>query len=440
MTDLQRLLPPSISQDAGIQAAARAAGAQESLVRGLIPRAYIWSRLEELPDEVLEHLGWGLHIDGWEYAITRQSRLWLIRHFYEWHVHKGTEHGLALYWRTLLGRRLLKADPPGKSYLGGSLSDEERRVFEAAHPEIRAYPFRTRAAGPGLVMGDCLGDPARDWPATPVHSDALLRCGQRLELVDPDTGSAAPLGPMLYQRGQAERLARGVVEVRLPGRGAPGQFLGRPLARPLVDHGAAGRLFTLRLERAHASEVERRISLAARPGLRPMSVYYSWVQEPTTAPGGVFLAGRWPDRYPDTGGRAFLGAAWPAPTDAGMRLYKRFRLFDPQRVHLAARESSLFLGAFRLGPLPPHTAEVALDMIEPRLPGALYCRGYLGTGHHFVVSDAEARVAQACQVGRLAARRSDKILLSITNRRPVRASAGVLAGAVTAGDYRLEVI
>jgi len=80
MTDLLRLLPPSISPDRGIQAAARAAGEQEAAVRELIPRVYLWSRLEELPPEVLEHLGWALHLDGWEYALTRRAKLWLIRH------------------------------------------------------------------------------------------------------------------------------------------------------------------------------------------------------------------------------------------------------------------------------------------------------------------------------------------------------------------------
>ncbi len=438
MTDLQRLLPPSISPDAGIQAAARAAGQQEAAVRGLIPRVYLWSRLEELPPEVLEHLGWALHLDGWEYAATRRAKLWLIRHQYLWHAHKGTAYGLALYWRVLLGRRLLKAAPPGKSYLGSSLTPQERAAFEAPHPELRLYPFRHQGSKQSLFLGDTLGDPEQGWAVFPARTDALLRIGTRVELYDPLLEAGRPLHELLYRREQARRLARGEVEVRKPGRAA-GQFLARPLAWPTVDHGAAARLFRLQMVRPWRDELERRIPLAVQPSLRPVRVYYRVVARPGRAGRLTFLANRWPEPWPERGGRAWLGAAWPAAGDAGLRLYRCFKLYDPQRVSPSPRRASLFLGAFRLGSLPPHTAEVALDLAGRRPPRGLHLPGHAGGGCLYV-SAAAARVAQARQVGRLAARVSDRILLSIHNRRPVRASAGLKVGRVVAGEYRLEVI
>jgi hypothetical protein len=438
MTDLQRLLPPSISEDPSMQAAAQAAGDQEAIVRALIQNAYIWSRLDDQPEPILDHLGWSLHIDGWEYAVTRELKLWLVRNFYEWHIYKGTEYGLALYWSTLLNRDLLKAEPAHKSYLGSSLTAAERAAFEAPHPEIRAYPFRSYGQKQSLFLGDCLGDPAEDYAVFPAMTDALLRCGERLELYDPELGEATPLHDLLYEREQVEKLAAEVIEVRKPGQ-AMGQFAGAPLAKPLVDHGAQARLFTLKMERAYSDEIERRIPLSIQPSLEPMSVYYSWTQDDGQAGRGTFLANRWPDQYPDTGGCAYLGASYPYPSDANMRLYKRFKLFDPDRVKLIRRDPSTFLGGFRLGPLPPHTAEVAVDMAGKLPFGAASLPGYANAGH-FTKSDAATRIAQVRQVGKLAARRSDKILLSITNRRQIRASASVLAGSAVAGDYRLEVI
>ena len=435
---LIKLLPPSITGDAKIPAAAVAGGRELDRNQSLSELIYLWSRLDELPEDQLDHLAWHLHVDGYSYAVTHEKKLHLVRKFYDFHRYKGTEYGLALYWRTLLGRELLKAEPAHKSYLGVSLTPEERQAFEAPHPEIRAYPFRTAGSKQSFFSGDCLGDPVKNFPLFPAMTDAIVRCGHRLELFDPKLDSATSLHDLLYEREQVEKLAHEVVEVRKPGRAA-GQFAGQPLVKPLLDHKAKKRLFTLKMQRAYNDEIERRIPLAIQPSLQPMNVYYTWSQDAGQAGLRMFPANRWPDEYPDTGGRAFPGSCYAHSGDAAMRLYKRFKLFDPDRVELSRRDTTTFLGAFRLGPLPPHTAEVAVDMAGQLPNGAISLPGFAGAGH-FVISDCAARIAQVRQVGKLAVRRSDKILLSITNRRQVRASAGVLAGSVTAGEYRMEVI
>lgn len=435
MNDLLRLLPPSIGNDPTMQAAGQAAGSQEATVRAQIINAYIWSRLDDLPEGILDHLGWSLHIDGWEYATTRELKIWLVRNFYEWHVYKGTEYGLALYWRVLLGRELLKATPPQKNYLGASLTAQERAAFEAPHPEIRVYPFAHAGRKQSLFCGDCLGDPAASYPVFPFMTDALLRAGSRVELLDPLTGQTTQLHDLLYEREYVERLARDEVEVRLPGR-AVGQFPGRPLDGCLVDHGAAARLYTLRLAGRHRTELERRTPLSIQPGLEPRTVYYSIERQPGRS-AGVFPANRYPDQFADTGGAAVLGRAFPIKSDAARRIYRRFKLFDPARVSLSARRAGLFTGAFRLGGMPAHTAEVAVDLAGRRPARVAHVCGHLG-GHPYT-SDAAARIARMRQVGRLAKRLSDKVELAVTNRKMITASAGLLAGTVKAGDYRLEV-
>lgn len=437
MTDLQRLLPPSIADDPIMAAAAEAAGSQEQAVRAEIINAYLWSRLDDLPEPVIDHLAWSLHIDGYEYAATLRQKRWLVANFHDLHRYKGTVHGHRLYWRVLLGRRLLAASPPHKSYLGASLTPAERAAFEAPHPEIRIYPFRHAGSKQSKFIGDCLGDPARGWAVFPAQTDALLRIGDRVDLYDPLADTSTPLHTLSRERVETGQVASQVVQVRLPGKAA-GVFAGRPLAdRPLVDHQAGKRLYTIELKRPYRSEIERRTPMALTPGLRPMTAYYTFGRQPGKAR-GAYLANRWPDQYPDTGGRAFSGAMFTVKSTAGDRLYKRIKLFDPARVVLHPRQATTFLGAFRLGALPPHHAETAVDASSTRPPRGLHLGGaHVGT-HVPYRSDAPARVAQICHVGRLAKRRSDKILVAITNRRPVTAGPGALAGNTRAGDYQLE--
>ena len=244
---------------------------------------------------------------------------------------------------------------------------------------------------------------------------------------------------MLYESENITRMATDTVEVRLPGK-LSGMFTGRCLSGYLVDHGAKERLYTLQLKSAYTTETERRSPMSVTPGLSPMTVYYQEAAEKGLAK-GAFLHNRWPDSYPDKGGRAYLGAAYPATSSAGQRLYRYLKLFDPARVKAGQRKANAFLGGFRLGGMPAHTAEVAVDCTGFR-PGRGMHLGpacYIGAEFPYA-SDAPARITQVRTVGKMAKRKSDRVLLSITNHKPVTASPSVLAGTVTAGKYRLEVL
>lgn len=285
-------------------------------------------------------------------------------------------------------------------------------------------------------MGDCLGDPAEEYAVFPYQTDALLRIGDRVELHDPVLGTDTHLHSLARERAETTKLASEVVQVRRPGKAA-GLFCGGFLVGCLVDHEAAKRLYTIELKRPFQDEIERRSPMALTPGLKPMTAYYSMGAEAGAAR-GAFLANRWPDEYPDTGGKAFSGAMFTVGSTAGDRLYKKFKLFDPDRVVLHPRRATTFLGAFRLGAVPPHHAEVAVDASGRRPPRGMHLGGGFVSSHFPYKSDAPTRVAQICHVGRLAKRRSDKISVAITNRRPVTAQVGILAGSIKAGAYQLE--
>ena len=187
-----------------------------------------------------------------------------------------------------------------------------------------------------------------------------------MELYDPLSKESTDLHSMLYESENITRMATDTVEVRLPGK-ASGIFPGRCLSGYLVDHGAKERLYTMQLKSAYTTEAQRRSPMSITPSLTPMTVYYREAAENGIAK-GAFLHNRWPDQYAGKGGRAHLGAAYPAKSHAAQRLYRYLKLFDPERVKPGQRKSNAFLGAFRLGGMPPHTAEVAVDCtgVRPR--------------------------------------------------------------------------
>lgn len=436
MTELYDLLPPSISGDEAMAAAAEAAGSEDERIAGLIDNVLLWARLDAQPEEILDHIGWGLHIDGWEYATTRELKIWLIRNFYDWHAYKGTVYGLAMYWRVLLGRELLAASPPHKFFWGVSITDEQRAAFQAPHPEIRVYPFKHGGTRAGWIWGQSFMG-ADHW----LQTDAILRIGAAVEQYDPLTGQSMPLHSLQYDTTHAEKLARAETEVRLPGRAA-GIFPGAStFAGFWVDHGAAARLYTLDLAQPYTDQTTLRRPMVTTPGLGPLTIKYT----PGAVPGravGTFPANRWPDEFQDVGGKCFWGAGqfW-VDHEAGDRIYKSVKLFDPARVSFAEKEAAFFWGACRFGGIPAHTAEVAVDMAGRAPKRAAYWGPSMFWGTSaLATSDAALRIAQVRGVGKMAKRLSDKIELSITNRKQVRASSGVLAGTVKAGEYRLEVL
>lgn len=430
-TPLLDLLPSSIKGDPALAAAATACQPELSVVVAETPQALVYHNLEGLPDAILDLVAWGWHVDGYDLLTTRAERLHVVRNFFDYHRFKGTRYGFQLYFSTFLKRDLLAASPPHKSFLGTSLTSEERAAFEAPHPEVRVYPFRHAGLKGASYPGDFLG---AFWPG---RSDALLRIGDRVCLFDPLTGQETALDSLETTRDTVQAMTMMKTPVRLPGQAGRGLCCGRFLAGFTMNLGASARFYELDLSVGYSDEIERRRPLSARPGLAPLGLGTDTASTPGTAsPFALFPGNRWTDVYPERGGRV-LGRVFPSSSGAGDRIYRRTKLFDPSRVVFPRSASGTFAGAFKLGQLPPHTAEIAVDMARPAPAMAMFCGGF--PGRHASSLGAGDWVELMCRVGRMAARFSDKVLVSITNRKPVRASSGIHAGDVRAGEYRLEV-
>lgn len=425
------LVPAPVSQDPVFMAAAEAADGELRTATGNVPRTLIYPALDALPDAALDLVAWGFHIEGYDLLTTRTERLHVVRNFFDYHRFKGTRRGFELYFSTFLKRDLLAASPPHKSFLGASLTADERAAFEAPHPEVRVYPFRHAGQKGASYPGDFLG---AFWPG---RSDALLRIGDRVCLFDPLSGQETALDSLETTRDTVQSMAVVKTPVRLPGQAGRGLCCGRFLTGFTVNLGASSRIYELDLSVGYNDEVERRRPFSIRPSLEPIRLGSLAVATPGTACAfALFPGNRWTDVYPQRGGRV-LARVFAASSGAGDRIYRSTRLFDPSRVVFPRSSSGTFAGAFRLGQLPPHTAEIAVDMVRPAPARAMFCGGFPGV--HASALGAGEWVALMLRVGRMAARFSDKVLVSITNRKPVRASSGIHAGDVRAGEYRLEV-
>ncbi|MCF7936830.1 MAG: phage tail protein, partial [Synergistales bacterium] len=83
------LLPDSISADPTIAAAAQAIDSEIQMVHAELEKPLLYARLEELPEPVIDHLAWQLHVDFWEPDLNIELKRNLVRESIAWHKYKG---------------------------------------------------------------------------------------------------------------------------------------------------------------------------------------------------------------------------------------------------------------------------------------------------------------------------------------------------------------
>ena len=88
---LKKLLPISIAGDEKFQAIADACDAELEKVYENAEIPAILSRIDQLPEPVLDLLAWQFHIEGWELASSIDEKRALIKSAIELHRYKGTK-------------------------------------------------------------------------------------------------------------------------------------------------------------------------------------------------------------------------------------------------------------------------------------------------------------------------------------------------------------
>lgn len=70
--------------------------------------AYIYGRIDELNEEILDELAWQFHVDYYENSLSIEKKRELIKNSMRWHRIKGTPEAVEKVSNTVFGRTKLK--------------------------------------------------------------------------------------------------------------------------------------------------------------------------------------------------------------------------------------------------------------------------------------------------------------------------------------------
>lgn len=87
---LKEILPPSIAGDGEVDNSAEALDGELLEVEGCIREALIVSRIDELPEELVDLLAWQWHVDFYPPDLSLTAKRNLVRSSIPWHRKKGT--------------------------------------------------------------------------------------------------------------------------------------------------------------------------------------------------------------------------------------------------------------------------------------------------------------------------------------------------------------
>ena len=96
LISLSDIIPQSISGDKNIQSIVSAADPQLQEVSQSIREAFIVSRINELPENVVDLLAWQWHVDSYEPDLPIATKRRLVLDSIRWHKKKGTRAILSL--------------------------------------------------------------------------------------------------------------------------------------------------------------------------------------------------------------------------------------------------------------------------------------------------------------------------------------------------------
>jgi len=84
------LIPPNLKSDPQVQAAAAALDAELKAVTEAVKNIILYSRIDELPGEIIDHLAWHFHVDYYDPGLPLEVKRILVKNALTWHRSKGT--------------------------------------------------------------------------------------------------------------------------------------------------------------------------------------------------------------------------------------------------------------------------------------------------------------------------------------------------------------
>jgi len=300
--------------------------------------------IDSVDASALNWLAWQFHIEGWELAQTEQEKRNLIRRAIQLHKFKGTLFGIKTACQ-LAGSKLIRARTPDiRTYLSLSLTDEDRAKFYELFPELRLTKFSFPGKRYQPYQKDFLSVKLH-----PYDQLAINRYGHRAYLVK--KGIFQTLKTYTIQYAQKEKKAEEKVEVRKEGK-AYGSFASSTRIKCLADQNAKERLYTLSLPVIYTDYEPITRTETITPSTEPISSKYEILHEQGKANSKtafvLYVKGHTTD------------------LDGEKRIWKRFRLFDPEVIP-QRRNAYTFLDEKPIR-IPPYNAELLIDVKDKLYP------------------------------------------------------------------------
>lgn len=355
----------------------------------------------------LPWLAYRFAIEIWDEEWSEEKKRAVVARAVRLHRIKGTLAGVKEYVDAAGGEVVRVRLPPGKSFLGESLTRDQRESYLARLQQLRLNLHRERArTGYRAFYGDTWGKFFRDSDGHKTCFPAIMNAHRRI-------------GPraVLWDRGiQVRELSRNRTQIldaeveRIFMRGVQpgGVFAGGFPGTFFVKSDAKRRIVDINV--ARLSESERKLHYySVTPGGRPTAAVPQRVYERGTAPDGVFCG-------------TIAAGNFFVPSGALHRVYDAIYIADPARIE-GARGSISFMGDDRLG-MSSYTAEIAVGAPSHRPKDAVggHVAGYWYTAPKTAL-ERNLRAVTSAKAAR------DKVMVNTKTYRPLRAGTPLFVGA-----------
>lgn len=101
-TDISQILPSSLQADENVENAAKAVTASINKVTAETVNEFIMSRIDELPETVVNSLAWQLHVDTYREDLNIVQKRKLVKNAIKDHKYKGTSWAVKSVVKVLL--------------------------------------------------------------------------------------------------------------------------------------------------------------------------------------------------------------------------------------------------------------------------------------------------------------------------------------------------